>query len=205
MDSQLDDPGVNYRKNYFEIMFDPVLRGSFEDHGVDLVDYLNILDADKQTILVHILSRCSTFDPEEIIYFVKKCINAGLDPNDFDSHGRSILHLCIQLGLEELVRFLLEKGADVNSHVCVETFFERTLMHDIKHEENKFRAATYHHGHFAHATIYENASSKPGEDHFYEFVEKLPKGISDDDDVIQALQEINPTLFSLLCYSFPIK
>ena len=45
---------------------------------------------------------------------VKQQINSGFDVNTKDEHGETALHVAVQHGNLEMIRFLLEKGAKVN-------------------------------------------------------------------------------------------
>lgn len=48
------------------------------------------------------------------IYRVKRLVAAGVDPNKTDYYGRSPLHIAAIKGYEDIVQFLIQKGAKIN-------------------------------------------------------------------------------------------
>uniref|UniRef100_A0A453C2I6 Uncharacterized protein n=1 Tax=Aegilops tauschii subsp. strangulata TaxID=200361 RepID=A0A453C2I6_AEGTS len=58
------------------------------------------------------------------LFRLKGLIGAGADPSKPDYDGRTSLHVAASRGYEDIVRFLIKRGANVNSIGATSFFFE---------------------------------------------------------------------------------
>jgi hypothetical protein len=56
------------------------------------------------------------WSPEQSLEAVKMCLDLGIDPNIQEEDGRSALHGAAHKGRPEVVRLLVEHGADLQLH-----------------------------------------------------------------------------------------
>ncbi|KAK1263128.1 Potassium channel KOR2 [Acorus gramineus] len=62
------------------------------------------------------------------LYHLKGLINAGADPGKADYDGRTALHLAASRGYEDIARFLIKRGVNVN---CIDKFGNSPLLEAI--------------------------------------------------------------------------
>ncbi|XP_072969948.1 potassium channel KOR2-like isoform X2 [Typha angustifolia] len=63
------------------------------------------------------------------LYHLKALINAGGDPSKTDYDGRTALHVATCKGYEEIVRFLIQRGANVH---CIDKFGNSPLLEAVR-------------------------------------------------------------------------
>ncbi|PKA57201.1 Potassium channel KOR2 [Apostasia shenzhenica] len=62
------------------------------------------------------------------LFHLKGLINAGADPNKMDYDGRTALHMAASRGYEDIVRFLIQRRANVN---CIDKFGNSPLLEAV--------------------------------------------------------------------------
>ncbi|KAF3337833.1 potassium channel KOR2-like protein [Carex littledalei] len=66
------------------------------------------------------------------LHHLKGLINAGADPSKSDYDGRTALHVATCKGYEEIVKFLIQRGTNVNYVNCVDSFGNTPLLEAVK-------------------------------------------------------------------------
>ncbi|ONK57795.1 uncharacterized protein A4U43_C09F4170 [Asparagus officinalis] len=77
------------------------------------------------------------------LYHLKGLINVGADPNKTDYDGRTALHMATSRGYEDIVRFLIQRKANVNS---IDKFGNSPLLEAVKAGHDRVAALLVENG-----------------------------------------------------------
>jgi len=109
--SHLNQEGI-IRKDYIT-----TLKTADRGDYTPLVDFMKRLGAKDPTLseLIKNSFYQNYIEGEKGIAIVKAFLRTGSNPNDQTSNGHKVLQLSVKAGLEEIVKFLVASGADVDS------------------------------------------------------------------------------------------